>query len=75
MSDWEPTVGVPVVFRRSGSSGTQEIVFTRFLDGSAYIEGAEEIIFEQSDKVWKEALQYLKQNGYVRQTTESDGLE
>jgi hypothetical protein len=71
MNDWEPAVGEPVVFEMADSIGTHEIIFMRFRDGGAYIQGEEEIIFEERDSAWKEALGYLREKGYVRKISEN----
>jgi hypothetical protein len=68
MDGREPAVGEQVVFEMNDSGGAREIVFIRCPDGSAYIQGEEEIIFEGEDTAWREALKYLRLKGYMRKT-------
>lgn len=37
---------------------------TRFHNGGAYVEGAEEVIFEGREDSWRNAINYLEQRGY-----------
>lgn len=59
-----PMIGVKYAFVKQASSGSSEVSFTRYPDGSAYIDGAEEIGFEDVDNAWELAIEYLVGLGY-----------
>lgn len=66
MDNWEPAIDEPIVFERRDRSEIHTITYERFQDGSAYICGADEVIFEQKSTAWRDALEYLEQGGYAR---------
>jgi hypothetical protein len=61
MENWKPTVDVPVTFEKADATGTSEIRFTLFSDGSVYLTGAEEVMFEENSL--GSALRWLKEHG------------
>lgn len=45
MDNWKPTVDVLVAFEKTETKGSCEINLTLLLDGSVYLDGADELIF------------------------------
>ena len=64
MENWKPTVDLPVTFERTDATGTSEIRFTLFSDGSVSLNGDEIVIFEENSL--PSALRYLREHGYSR---------
>ena len=68
MNDASITVDKPVLFQLTIGTETHRVTFRRLSDGSAYINGHIEMIFEGDSNAWKSALRYLDGKGY-RETT------
>ena len=65
MKNWKPpTARLTVVFEKTDTTGSRVIRLRLFADGSVYLDGAEEIIFEGGENLLKAAVDYLEQKGY-----------
>ena len=66
MNDWKPMVRVPVAFKKISAVGSRTIRLTLLSDGSIYLDGAEELIFDQGESPLKSAIEYLQKKGYKK---------
>ena len=66
MKKCKPTVRLEVAFEKTDTTGPQGIQLTQFEDGSVYLDGAEELIFETGENPLKAAINYLEQKGYKK---------
>ena len=68
---FEPLVSKKYTFQRKEAERVATRTFTRYPDGSAYVEGdGSETIFEGDPLAWQKALLALEQQGF-RAATES----
>ena len=66
MKDWKPLIGVPVTFERRDHLGSREIRLTLLPDNSVYLDGDEELVFDQGRDPLKAAMDYLQEKGYKK---------
>jgi len=71
MNNWKPTVRVPVAFEKTDATGQLVIQLTLLPDGSVYLDGAEELIFDRGGNSLKAAVDYLEQKGYKKTGAET----
>jgi hypothetical protein len=64
MKNKNPTARLTVVFEKKDTTESRVIRLRLFADGSVYLDGAEEIIFDGGGNVLKAAADYLEQKGY-----------
>jgi len=69
MKDWKPpTASLTVEFEKTDTTGSRVIRLRQFADGGVYLDGAEEVIFEEGENLLKAAVDYLEQKGYRKKT-------
>lgn len=68
MKNRKPTPRLTVAFEKIDATGSEVIQLTLFADGSVYLDGAEELIFETGENSLKAAVDYLEQKGYREKT-------
>jgi hypothetical protein len=66
MNDWRPSINVPVRFERTDQLGLHVIYLTLFSDGGVYLEGDEELAFDQGEDTLRTALAYIHQKGFEK---------
>jgi len=59
-----PTARLTIAFEKTDTSGSHVVQLRLFADGSVYLDGAEEVIFELGENMLKAATDYLEQKGY-----------
>ncbi len=68
MKNDKPTVRLAIAFEKTDTTGSRVIQLTLFADGSVYLDGAEELIFEGDENSLEAAVDYLEQKGYRKKT-------
>jgi hypothetical protein len=66
MKNPKPSVRLAIAFEKTDTTGARAIQLTQFADGSVYLDGAEELIFEGGENSLKDAVDYLEQKGYKK---------
>lgn len=68
MKNKKPIPQLKVAFEKTDATGSHVIHLTQFADGSVYLDGAEELIFDEGENSLKAAFDYLNQKGYRKNT-------
>lgn len=68
MKKTKPIARHTVTFEKIDGTGSHVIRLSEFSDGSVYLDGAEELIFDGGENSLKDAFDYLEQRGYKKKT-------
>jgi hypothetical protein len=59
------TPRLQIVFEKTDAMGSSRILLSRYDDGSVYLEGALEVIFEAETPL-ESPLEFLRKRGYIK---------